>query len=332
MSTAPDAQGAPPVRMLDWRSGWVLIVAAAMIVAVVAWRFAVLAPQLQQHAHSRGDGRNVESYGFDLSHLRVPRELLVASGQPRAAWTALNAPRVMPAVDVTPETKLAGVRKLRGLDRVIGVEINGEARAYPVWVLTWHEVANDTLGGTPILVTYSPLCDSAVVFDRVIDGEIAEFGVSGLLYNSNLVMFDRRTSPEQESLWSQLGGAAISGPAAENAQELTVRSCSLTTWSVWREKHPRTTVVPPPHRARVYIADAFLPYFGDEKLRFPVAPLPSGGGRLLKTPMACVLRDDGWRIVGSTALDSDDADRPVKYGFWFALHAFHATATTRIDP
>src|SRR6185369_3862902 len=87
-------------------------------------------------------------------------------------------------------------------------------RAYPTRLLNIHEVVNDRFGDTPVVVSWSPLCGSAMVFDRRIDGKEVAFGVSGLLYQSNLILFDRRADPKQESLWPQLALHAISGPAA----------------------------------------------------------------------------------------------------------------------
>ena len=90
---------------------------------------------------------------------------------------------------------------------VIAVEVGGEARAYPVQILIWHEIVNDTLGGVPLAVTYCPLCNSAIAFERRVNGTLYDFGVSGLLRNSDLVMYDRQT----ESWWQQLTGEAIVG-------------------------------------------------------------------------------------------------------------------------
>lgn len=90
---------------------------------------------------------------------------------------------------------------------VIAVEYEGEARAYPLQILIWHEIVNDSISGDPLLVTFCPLCYSALVFDRTVDGEVLEFGVSGFLRHSDLVMFDRKT----ETLWQQFTGKAIVG-------------------------------------------------------------------------------------------------------------------------
>jgi Protein of unknown function (DUF3179) len=81
---------------------------------------------------------------------------------------------------------------------VLALEINGDARAYPLAILMWHEIANDVVGGVPVAVTFCPLCDSGIVFERVVDGTTLDFGTSGKLYKSDLVMYDRQS----HSLWS----------------------------------------------------------------------------------------------------------------------------------
>jgi hypothetical protein len=121
--------------------------------------------------------------------------------------------------------------------RVLGLLINGEARAYPLWLLWNHEIINDTLGGEPVLVSYCPLTGSGIAFDPVIDGEPRNFGVSGLLYENNLVMFDRQT----ESLWNQLLlGAQCGTEIGTNLQLLPIME---TTLAHWRQLYPQTTVV-----------------------------------------------------------------------------------------
>lgn len=146
--------------------------------------------------------------------------------------------------------------------RVIGVVRNGEARAYPLAVLNWHEIVNDTVD-VPILVTYCPLCGSGVVADRRVDGETAVFGVSGLLWNSDLVMYDTVT----DSLWSQLLATAIRGPAT--GTELTLLPATMATWGEWRTEFPETRVLLPPpesntvrgrRQARDYDRDPYAGY------------------------------------------------------------------------
>ncbi|MFB6302907.1 MAG: DUF3179 domain-containing protein [Haloferacaceae archaeon] len=124
-------------------------------------------------------------------------------------------------------------------DRVIGVNRDGTTRAYPLRVLNWHEIVNDSFAG-PLLVTYCPLCGSAMAATRTVNGEATMFGVSGLLWNSNLVMYDERTG----SLWSQTAATAIRGP--ETGKRLSLVSAMLTTWDTWKQEHPRTSVLLPP--------------------------------------------------------------------------------------
>ncbi|WP_442905089.1 DUF3179 domain-containing protein [Haladaptatus sp. ZSTT2] len=124
-------------------------------------------------------------------------------------------------------------------DRVIGVERNGKARAYPLKILNWHEIVNDEFDG-PLLVTYCPLCGSGLTAERTVDGDVTTFGVSGLLWNADLVMYDEKT----DSLWSQLLATAISGERTGEA--LTLTPSSLTTWGAWQASHPETVVLLPP--------------------------------------------------------------------------------------
>jgi len=124
-------------------------------------------------------------------------------------------------------------------ERVIGVVIHGEARAYPLPILSSHEIVNDVIGGEPVAITWCPLCYSALVFSRRIEGraEPLTFGVSGKLLYNTLVMYDRETG----SLWSQLYGAAIDGPLS--GKTLRLFPSLLTEWAAWRAEHPDTQVL-----------------------------------------------------------------------------------------
>jgi len=122
-------------------------------------------------------------------------------------------------------------------DRVIGVVVNGAARAYPFPVMWRHEVVNDTLGGQPVLVSYCPLTGTGIAFDPRVDGQTREFGVSGVLYRSNLMMFDR----ESESLWTQMLLGSQCG--VERGKGLDRLHALETTLEHWKRLHPNTTVV-----------------------------------------------------------------------------------------
>ncbi|WP_338728996.1 DUF3179 domain-containing protein [Haladaptatus sp. DJG-WS-42] len=138
-------------------------------------------------------------------------------------------------------------------DRVIGVERNGEARAYPLKILNWHEIVNDEFEG-PLLVTYCPLCGSGLTAERTVDGEVTNFGVSGLLWNADLVMYDEKTN----SLWSQLLATAISGD--RTGDTLTLTPSSLTTWGAWQANHPDTVVLLPPPLSGTVVGETSRDY------------------------------------------------------------------------
>ena len=135
---------------------------------------------------------------IDLS-LRAVSLAEIRSVIPRDAIPAIDEPRFL-SLDEASEW-------LAPEAPVIAFERNGDARAYPLEILTWHEIVNDVVGGEPVIVTYCPLCNSAIAFSRLVDGEERTFGVSGSLRRSDLIMYDRET----ETLWQQLTGEAIVG-------------------------------------------------------------------------------------------------------------------------
>jgi hypothetical protein len=198
----------------------------------------------------RGHGRGPEQSGGEATDntasysLPVPREEL-EYGASRDAIPAIVEPRFAPdwsdlETAVRPyDVEFYSRPRLHDTDLVIGLVREGEARAYPLSILRWHEVVNDHFGG-PILVTFCPLCGSGVSTSREVRGKSTVFGVSGLLWRSDLVMYDRRT----ESLWSQLIATAIRGP--ETGTELGFLPSSLTTWGEWRDAHPDTGILLPP--------------------------------------------------------------------------------------
>jgi hypothetical protein len=126
---------------------------------------------------------------------------------------------------------------LDGQDPVLLVEHAGEVRAYPLGILTFHEIVNDEVGGDPLLVTYCPLCNSALVFERTVDGEVLDFGTSGRLWHSNLVMYDRST----RSLWSQFTGEVIVG--ARVGETLTRLPLQMVAWEDVAERWPDAEVL-----------------------------------------------------------------------------------------
>ncbi|UCH41924.1 MAG: DUF3179 domain-containing protein, partial [Gammaproteobacteria bacterium] len=137
--------------------------------------------------------------GFDLSNSILPQDQILQGGPPRDGIPALSNPKLI---------KPGNASYLKPGDRVIGISLQGQARAYPIAILNWHEIVNDEINNQRFAVTYCPLCGTAVAFDATVGGKPTDFGVSGLLYNSDVLLYDRET----ESLWSQIMSQAISGP------------------------------------------------------------------------------------------------------------------------
>ncbi|QDV20581.1 hypothetical protein Pan153_52570 [Gimesia panareensis] len=195
---------------------------------------------------------------FDFSNSVIPPGEIQHGGPPKDGIPALSNPEFLTISDA---------EYLKPDDRVISVMAGKEARAYPLKILNYHEIVNDRIGETPIAVTYCPLCDSSVVFDRRTTAGEREFGVSGLLFNSNVLMYDRG-SP-QESLWSQLMTAGVAGPGAK--QKLKTFPLEVTTWKDWASRYPDGKVLSDQTgHARDYRSSPYQPYFETPQLMFPV--------------------------------------------------------------
>ena len=124
---------------------------------------------------------------------------------------------------------------------VFGVSINGDARAYPLRIMGWHEMFNETIGGVPVALAYCTLCGAGILYETQIEGREKElvFGSSGFLYRSNKLMFDRETN----SLWNQFTGEPVSGPLVDSDIRLKTRPVAITTWGDWKDKNPSTKVL-----------------------------------------------------------------------------------------
>ncbi len=163
---------------------------------------------------------------------RFPTSLLISGGPPKDGIPALTDPAFAGATS-------SGAEYLSDRDLVLGVYVNGEARAYPHNIGWHHEIINDTVGNLPIVVTFCPLTGTGLVFDATDDGSVRlELGVSGLLFNNNLVMYDRR---DNETLYPQMIFTGIQG--LRRGQELLLQPVVETTWGYWKTLYPGTTVV-----------------------------------------------------------------------------------------
>lgn len=164
------------------------------------------------------------SWGTNWNRHTIDYGDLLSGGPPRDGIPSIDDPQFVDQAEAEAW--------LTGNEPVMALEIDGEARAYPLQIITWHEIVNDVVGEVPVAVTFCPLCNSAITFDRRFDGEVFEFGTSGLLRNSDLVMYDRTT----ETLWQQFTGEGIVGDLA--GEQLTFIATSLISFDNFRDAYP----------------------------------------------------------------------------------------------
>jgi hypothetical protein len=156
--------------------------------------------------------------------LLVAREEIISGGPPPDGIPAIDRPKFVSAAEAR--------RWLHPNEPVLALTVNGDARAYPLQILMWHEIVNDVVGGVAVAVTYCPLCNSALVFERTLEGVTLDFGTSGMLYRSDLVMYDRQS----HSLWAQMEGRAIVGDRV--GTRLRTRPANTIAFDDWTGAHP----------------------------------------------------------------------------------------------
>ena len=216
-------------------------------------------PEFQRQLLSRIDPRFLEFLPTDVDH-EIRLEEIVWGGVRVDGIPALTNPDF---IDV------AEADYLRDDDLVFGLEINGDARAYPLRILNWHEMFNDVVGGVPVSLAYCTLCGAGILFDTTVDGhdEPFVFGSSGFLYRSNKLMYDTAT----RSLWNQFTGRPVVGPLTGSGIELQIRPVAITSWASWRDRHPDTRVLSldTGYRRDYSPGAAYSQYFDSPELMFP---------------------------------------------------------------
>jgi hypothetical protein len=279
----------------------------------------------------------ISKNGFILDDASIPVDEIVNGGPGRGGIPAINKPKfVSPddAIFLDPE------------DRVLGLSLNGIARAYPVRILNFHEVVNDAFHDTSIVITYCPLCGSGMAFYGNIINRRLIFGVSGLLYNSDVLLYDLQT----QSLWSQIKGAAVSG--AMKGTKLVTIPISHTTWRDWKARHPNSRVLSTQTGfQRDYRKDPYPDYESDAKILFPVGARSRKyrqktwvmglevDGRFKAYPFEELKRNPGqftdefqgtkFRVHyddqnrSARIFDQDGIEIPTMTAYWFAWYAFH---------
>lgn len=279
-----------------------------------------------------------ELNGFVVDDPLIPVNAIERGGPPRDGIPSIDRPRF-----VNPD----GAGFLGPEDRVLGVVHNGFTRAYPLKILNRHEIVNDIFGDEAVIVTFCPLCGSGAAFSAEIGAGGVEFGVSGLLYNSDVLLYDRRT----ESLWSQIMMRAVSGPMkGRNLDQIPLRN---TTWRDWQERHPDTKVLSTDTGFRFidYDDDPYAEYKSSRRIWFPLTNsdrrlpekewvlgvLVAGKARAYPLSQLAGLQSPMQDLIGTTRVsiefdiangtavalaDEDTLLRTVQL-YWFAWAAFH---------
>lgn len=205
----------------------------------------------------------------------VPIDEIISGGPPRDGIPAIDTPKF--------ETVAQQLSTLAPNEPVISLIKNGEAKAYPLRILMWHEIANDTIGGLPVAVTYCPLCNSAIVFERRVGGQVTTLGVSGKLRNSDMIMYDRLT----ENWWQQFTGEAIVGP--RTGEKLKIVPSRLESFERFAKRAPNGQVLVPNNpNARRYGANPYVNYDSSARPFLYRGSMPEG-----IAPMERVVRIDG---------------------------------------
>lgn len=294
-----------------------------------------------------------EGWKTNFSKKTIEFSEILSGGPPKDGIPSIDNPRFKPISEITD---------LKDKEPVVSIAINGDARAYPVRILMWHEIVNDTVGGEPVTITYCPLCNSAIAFDRRVDGEVLDFGTTGKLRNSDLVMYDRKS----QSWWQQFTGDAIVGSMV--GKSLRMLPARLESFAQFRDREgsgSAKVLVPSDPSMRRYGEN---PYVGYDRAAAPFlyrGSMPEGikpmarvvAVRSSKSTFAVslallrekrsIIKDGvklGWqpgqnsaldtrkisagRDVGTVSVTTKDADGkevPLPYDvtFAFAFHAFH---------
>jgi len=281
----------------------------------------------------------------DFSKRSIEWSEILSGGPPKDGIPSIDDPQFQPVADETD---------VKPNEPVIGLEIGGDARAYPLRILIWHEIVNDTVGGEPVAVTYCPLCNSAVVFKREVKGETTTFGTTGKLRNSDLVMYDRLT----ESWWQQFTGKAIVGEMT--GTQLDILPARLESLAQFRERHPGGQIlVPNDPDFRSYGRNPYAGYDSSARPFLFRGDLPEDINPMVRVVMVRheqptivsldLLREQkqieagdvsiSWQPGQASALDADQVasgrdvgtvsvrrgqdDVPYEVTFAFVAHAFH---------
>ena len=245
-----------------------LVLTATAVFAVTAG-FALANPAFWQSAWPN----------TDFSNTSIDLDEVMSGGPPKDGIQSIDDPVFVPVAEADD---------LAPTEPVLSLEIEGDARAYPLRVLIWHEIVNDVVGGQPVAVTYCPLCNSGVVFDRVVNGVATEFGTTGKLRNSDMVMYDRET----ESWWQQFLGEAIVGELTGTVLEIV--PSRVESVERFAARHPDGKMLVPTNPAtRSYGRN---PYSGYDTSQWPFLYRGDYDGPVPPLARVVVVGDEAWTL------------------------------------
>ncbi|MEM7025582.1 MAG: DUF3179 domain-containing protein [Pseudomonadota bacterium] len=241
------------------------------VLAVLIW-FSLSTPLLADPASWQSEWPDT-----DFSKHSVGFEEIFSGGPPKDGIPSIDSPVFVPLAEAD----------LPDQEPVIGLTIGDDARAYPIRILIWHEIVNDVVGDVPVAVTFCPLCNTGIVFDRRVDGEVLEFGTTGKLRNSDLVMYDRTT----ESWWQQFLGEAIVGELT--GKQLAMVPARLESFAKFKERAPDGQVQVPGASLRAYGRNPYVNYDSSPRPFLYTGEMPDE-----IAPLARVVRvgDQAWSL------------------------------------
>lgn len=233
-----------------------ILTAIIIMVLVAGMAFYLLNIKKQEPSTVETENRSIKVTDRGVKYIVDP-DKIIPGGPPRDGIPSIDHPKFVSVEE-------AG-KWIQDNELVLAITYKGIKRVYPLQIMVWHEIVNDNIAGDPILITYCPLCGSGIAYNRTINGEEVEFGTSGKLYNSNLVMYDRKT----DSYWTQIDGLSVVGELT--GTKLTPVSIDTVVWRDWKKAHPDSRVLSQDTGfERDYGKDPYGSYYEDSFLFFPV--------------------------------------------------------------
>ncbi len=304
--------------------------------------FAIYLTKLERYERSQQTHMvsNRNNSSFDSTNLLISRKDILNGGVPKGGIAALTYPLMIPH---------GKVNYLREDDEIAGLNIDGDAQAFPLRILNYHEVINTKIGNQSVAITYCPLCKSLMVYDRIKNDKEITFRISGLLYNSNVLFYSQEG--QGDPLYSQIMNKQVSGE--KSGSKMKILPVELTTWKSWKKRHPNTTVMSAATgHLKKYHVDPYSQYFNNDRLMFPVNKLDDrlphkslvlgvwSGDIYRAFPLKEFEKEGKSKEIKITINNRDvtiaydheakslrvnKADKNVNwmYSFWFAWYSFH---------